>query len=96
MAGVGPPCELMGSSPERGRRGKEERGRGRLGTGRAAGAPLGWPLRAAGCPCVLSVACCVQKKGRRRRKKRGVEKEKKEKKKRKNMENFLNLKISEK
>jgi hypothetical protein len=63
------------------------------------GTPSGWPLGAAGCPCVLSVTCCVREEGRRRRKKRGEEKENKEKKKRKkekNIENFLNLKISEK
>jgi hypothetical protein len=44
----------------------------------------------------LSVACVREKENRERKEKRRKEKGRKEKKRKKNMENFPNLKISEK
>jgi hypothetical protein len=63
MAGVGPPWELMGSSPERGRRGKEERGRGcSLGATRGAARAAPWEglqaLLTASC-FMFFVTCCA-------------------------------------
>jgi hypothetical protein len=93
------PWELMGSSPERGRR----RGRTRGAVGRCRGGGLG--LAFAGCcswaaPYLLSLCCaccgllCVREK---RRKKKGEEKKRKEKKrkekKRKKYEKKFKLEI---
>jgi hypothetical protein len=100
MDGLEAPWELMESSPERGRRrGKGVEGREARPRGGAAGFVWFGPcmLSMAAMPEVLS--SCVREGGRRKEKgeRRGKKKRKEKKKKRKrNMENFLNLKISEK
>jgi hypothetical protein len=85
----------MGSSPERGKRGKEEGSRGallgvRLGRGRAVGgAPWGLGAAASVRSTARSAAVHEKKGGRRREEKKRKEKKRE---KRKNMENFPNLK----
>jgi hypothetical protein len=83
MAGVQAPWELIGSSPERGRRGKEERGRGHglgvaWGAARGGGGPwaLGapFPVRAP-CCCSHEFCCFVRRRREGRRKERKKKKE---------------------
>jgi hypothetical protein len=92
MGGVGAPWEAaMGSSPERGKRGKEKRRQGAAWGAARGGEGAPWGLRAArSCVAMLLVVFAVREK-KKRRKEKGEEKEKegKEKgKKRKNMDFF--------
>jgi hypothetical protein len=89
MAGVESPWKAAMGAHRRGEREGEkegDRGGDLLGLGgRCRGAPCGWPLGAAGCPCVCVLSICYvlcagRREGRRKeRKKRKENIRKKEK-----------------
>jgi hypothetical protein len=100
MTGLEAPWELIGSSPERGRKGKEERGRGH-GLGATWGASRGAPWE--GLQALLtasrflfSVTCCVQERNRKKKRREEREKKRREKERKKERNFFPNLEISEK
>jgi hypothetical protein len=105
MTGVEAPWEAaIGAHRREEGGGRRRGGRGaRLGGRAAGGAPWGWPLGAPGCPmrALCTWLAAMREEGRRRMKEKREKKRKRRKRKRrkrkgKNMEKFLNLKITEK
>jgi hypothetical protein len=100
MTGHEAPWELIGSSPERGRKGKEERGRGH-GLGATWGASRGAPweglqaLLTASC-FLFSVTCCVQERNRKKKRREEREKKRREKERKKERNFFQTWKFLKK